>query len=187
MIHLREKKSKVETSEALTELDTLDSVKNKNNTAMNCDEDGNDHEAEINRPSYDEMLKSFQTIQRGLQLEENTPGGFFGALQRCKTGLGYIIGAQILEATGKWQWALRVTPIFGFISVVLTLLYVQDPPRGEAEGGTAFEKSTLTADLLYLCKTLSEGTPDNSKELKNSTGYHVTCYSPLAYLQIDIL
>ncbi|CAL1289989.1 unnamed protein product [Larinioides sclopetarius] len=71
------------------------------------------------------------------------------------SGLGYIIGAQILQATGKWQWALCVTPIFGFISVVLTLLYVKDPPRGEAEGGTAFEKSTLTADLLYLCKTKS--------------------------------
>ncbi|GBM42129.1 hypothetical protein AVEN_99052-1 [Araneus ventricosus] len=34
---------------------------------------------------------------------------------------------------------------------------------------------------------LSEGTPVNSKELKNSTGYDVTCYCPLAYLQIDIL
>ncbi|GBL90811.1 hypothetical protein AVEN_60451-1 [Araneus ventricosus] len=37
------------------------SVKNKKNTAMNCDEDeddedGNDHYAEINRPLYDEML-----------------------------------------------------------------------------------------------------------------------------------
>ncbi|GBM92940.1 hypothetical protein AVEN_209808-1 [Araneus ventricosus] len=40
----------------------VDSVKNKNNTAMNCDEDeddedGNDHEAEINKPSYDKVLK----------------------------------------------------------------------------------------------------------------------------------
>ncbi|GBN89900.1 hypothetical protein AVEN_104069-1 [Araneus ventricosus] len=34
---------------------------------------------------------------------------------------------------------------------------------------------------------LSEGTPDNSKELKNSRGYDVTCYFPLAYLLIDIL
>ncbi|GBO09850.1 hypothetical protein AVEN_188326-1 [Araneus ventricosus] len=37
-------------------------VKNKNSTAMNCDEDeddedGNDHDAEINKSSYDEMLK----------------------------------------------------------------------------------------------------------------------------------
>ncbi|GBN33968.1 hypothetical protein AVEN_130487-1 [Araneus ventricosus] len=43
--------SEAETSEILTELDILDSVKNKNNTALNCDEDaddedGNDHDAE---------------------------------------------------------------------------------------------------------------------------------------------
>ncbi|GBL83038.1 hypothetical protein AVEN_165272-1 [Araneus ventricosus] len=52
-----------------SELDIFDSVKNKNNTAMNCDEDEddedeNDHDAEINKPSYDEMLKSFETTRR---------------------------------------------------------------------------------------------------------------------------
>ncbi|GBN79356.1 hypothetical protein AVEN_14846-1 [Araneus ventricosus] len=59
--------SEAETSETLTELDILDSVKNKNNTAMKCDEDdvdGNYYDAEINKPSYDEMLKSFETTQR---------------------------------------------------------------------------------------------------------------------------
>ncbi|GBM76990.1 hypothetical protein AVEN_25142-1 [Araneus ventricosus] len=35
--------------------------------------------------------------------------------------------------------------------------------------------------------SLSVGTPDNSKEMKNSTGYDVTCYFSLSYLQIDIL
>ncbi|GBM33701.1 hypothetical protein AVEN_54829-1 [Araneus ventricosus] len=82
--------SEAETSETLTELDILDSVKNDNNTAMNCDEgeddeDGNDRDAEINQSSYDEMLKSFETIRRGLQFEGNTPEGGFGALQRCET------------------------------------------------------------------------------------------------------
>ncbi|GBM11891.1 hypothetical protein AVEN_209597-1 [Araneus ventricosus] len=81
--------SEAETSGTLTELDILDSEKNKNNTAMNCDEDeddedGTDHDAEINKPSYDEMLKSFETIRRRLQFEENTPKGVFGALQRCE-------------------------------------------------------------------------------------------------------
>ncbi|GBM26082.1 hypothetical protein AVEN_12843-1 [Araneus ventricosus] len=57
---------------------------------MNCDEDeddedGNDNDTEINKPSHDEMLKSFETIRRGLQFEENTPEGVFGALRRCKT------------------------------------------------------------------------------------------------------
>ncbi|GBN57305.1 hypothetical protein AVEN_76876-1 [Araneus ventricosus] len=45
--------SATETSETLAELDILDSEKNKNDTAMNCDEDeadedGKDHDAEIN-------------------------------------------------------------------------------------------------------------------------------------------
>ncbi|GBN22076.1 hypothetical protein AVEN_170095-1 [Araneus ventricosus] len=45
--------SEAETSETLTELDILDCVKNKNNTATNCgededDEDEYDHDAEIN-------------------------------------------------------------------------------------------------------------------------------------------
>ncbi|GBO42421.1 hypothetical protein AVEN_31557-1, partial [Araneus ventricosus] len=62
--------SEAETSETLTELDILDIVKNKNDIAMNCDEkeddeDGNDHDAEINKSSYDEML-----IRSGLQFEE---------------------------------------------------------------------------------------------------------------------
>ncbi|GBL84835.1 hypothetical protein AVEN_114461-1 [Araneus ventricosus] len=34
---------------------------------------------------------------------------------------------------------------------------------------------------------LSEGAPDNSKILKNSTVYDVPCYCPLPYLQMDIL
>ncbi|GBM71582.1 hypothetical protein AVEN_76338-1 [Araneus ventricosus] len=82
--------SETETSETLIELNIFVSVKNKNNTAMNCDEDvddedGNNHDAEINKPSYDEMLKSFETIRRGLQFEGNTPEGDFGALQRRET------------------------------------------------------------------------------------------------------
>ncbi|GBN63821.1 hypothetical protein AVEN_112965-1 [Araneus ventricosus] len=78
--------SEAETSETLIELPILDSVRNKNNTSMNCDEeeDGNDHDTEINKPSYDEMLKSFETIRSGLQFEENSPEGAFDALQRCE-------------------------------------------------------------------------------------------------------
>ncbi|GBM60494.1 hypothetical protein AVEN_212045-1 [Araneus ventricosus] len=80
--------SEAETLETLTELFILDSEKNKNNTAMNYDEDeddGNDHVAEINKPSYDEMLKSFETIRHRLQFEKNTPEGVLGVFQRCET------------------------------------------------------------------------------------------------------
>ncbi|GBL79909.1 hypothetical protein AVEN_28959-1 [Araneus ventricosus] len=83
-------KGLAETSETITELDILDSVKDKKNSAMNCDEDeddedGNDYDAEISKTSHDQMLKSFETIRSGLQFEENTPKGVFGAFQRCET------------------------------------------------------------------------------------------------------
>lgn len=52
---------------------------------MHCDEDEDDEDEEITETSYDEMLKAFETIRRGLQFEENTPEGVFSALQRCET------------------------------------------------------------------------------------------------------
>ncbi|GFS65440.1 uncharacterized protein NPIL_76111 [Nephila pilipes] len=78
--------SEAETSGSLTESDILNSVTNKNSTAMDCneheDKNKNNDNAEINKPSYDEMINSFDTIRRGLQSEENTPEGNFGALQK---------------------------------------------------------------------------------------------------------
>ncbi|GFU29105.1 uncharacterized protein NPIL_639751 [Nephila pilipes] len=80
--------SEAETSGSLTESDILNSVTNKNSTAMdsNKDEDENENNdnAEINKPSYDEMINSFETIRRGLQCEEKKPEGIFGALQGCE-------------------------------------------------------------------------------------------------------
>ncbi|KAI9560810.1 hypothetical protein GHT06_011762 [Daphnia sinensis] len=50
------------------------------------------------------------------------------------SGLGYIVGSEAARVMGSWHWGLRVTPIFGAIAVLLILLVVQDPPRGESEG-----------------------------------------------------
>jgi len=51
------------------------------------------------------------------------------------SGLGYIVGSHVRDAFGHWQWALRVTPVFGVTSVVLLALFIRDPPRGESDGG----------------------------------------------------
>ncbi|GFT77132.1 uncharacterized protein NPIL_324671, partial [Nephila pilipes] len=73
--------SEAQTSGSLTESDILNSVTNKNSTAMDCKEDVDENDnAEINKPSFEEI----ETIRRGLQCEENTPEGNFGALQRCE-------------------------------------------------------------------------------------------------------
>ncbi|XP_057372621.1 protein spinster-like isoform X1 [Daphnia carinata] len=50
------------------------------------------------------------------------------------SGLGYIVGSEAARIMGSWHWGLRVTPVFGAIAVLLILLVVQDPPRGESEG-----------------------------------------------------
>lgn len=50
------------------------------------------------------------------------------------SGLGYIVGSEAAKIGGSWHWGLRVTPAFGALAVLLILLVVEDPPRGESEG-----------------------------------------------------
>lgn len=50
------------------------------------------------------------------------------------SGLGYIVGSEAAKALGSWHWGLRMTPIAGAVAVLLIVLVVQDPPRGESEG-----------------------------------------------------
>ena len=63
------------------------------------------------------------------------------------TALGFIVaaGAQIFAeyilgvTTGQWRWALRITPPFGFIAVLLIIFVAKEPERGKSE--TAFNTS----------------------------------------------
>jgi len=50
------------------------------------------------------------------------------------SGMGYIVGSRVRDALGDWQWALRVTPVFGFLSVILLLCFMREPPRGQSDG-----------------------------------------------------
>ena len=43
-------------------------------------------------------------------------------------------GSHVKDAFGAWQWALRVTPGLGLISVALLLFCVREPQRGESDG-----------------------------------------------------
>ena len=49
------------------------------------------------------------------------------------SGLGYVVGSQMASAFGSWQWALRVTPPLGIISVLLVIFVLKEPARGESE------------------------------------------------------
>ncbi|XP_074641923.1 protein spinster homolog 1-like [Tubulanus polymorphus] len=67
------------------------------------------------------------------------------------SGLGYIAGSQVAELMGEWQWALRVTPGLGLIAVILIVVVVREPERGESEGGSHLGHTGFIADLRSLC------------------------------------
>ncbi|XP_067864050.1 sphingosine-1-phosphate transporter SPNS2 [Heptranchias perlo] len=49
------------------------------------------------------------------------------------SGLGYILGSSMTQASGDWHWALRVTPAMGFTAGTLIILLVPEPKRGAAD------------------------------------------------------
>ena len=68
------------------------------------------------------------------------------------SGLGYIVGSETAKAAGQWQWALRVTPIMGAIAVLLILVAIKDPKRGESEGRSHLVATSWGQDLKLLMK-----------------------------------
>ncbi|XP_069973110.1 protein spinster isoform X1 [Penaeus vannamei] len=72
------------------------------------------------------------------------------------SGLGYIIGAEVtnllLDSHGSeaWRWGLRVTPVMGFLALFLILCCLEEPPRGESEGGQHLQSTSFLEDLGYL-------------------------------------
>lgn len=73
------------------------------------------------------------------------------------SGLGYIVGSQVCQATQDWHWALRVTPGLGLIAVLLLLLVVQEPRRGaiEARPEHHLQQTSWLTDLRALSKNHS--------------------------------
>ena len=46
------------------------------------------------------------------------------------------------DAFGAWQWALRVTPALGLLSVAMLSFCVHEPQRGESDGGRHLHASS---------------------------------------------
>ena len=69
------------------------------------------------------------------------------------SGLGYIVGSGVAKLFGGWQWALRVTPPLGLISIILLIFLVEEPKRGGAEVEDVEANTTsFWSDTLYLLK-----------------------------------
>ncbi|XP_058807944.1 protein spinster isoform X2 [Phymastichus coffea] len=70
------------------------------------------------------------------------------------SGLGYIIGGETARITKAWQWGLRVTPVLGVIAIILILVVVKDPARGEKEG-SHIKSTSWSDDIKALMKNRS--------------------------------
>jgi len=71
------------------------------------------------------------------------------------SGLGYIVGSETAAFFGHWQWGLRATPVLGIVAVVLIILLLTDPPRGESEGHEDLQANSYREDLAYLATNTS--------------------------------
>jgi hypothetical protein len=73
------------------------------------------------------------------------------------SGLGYMVGAEVTNIAKAlnageeaWRWGLRVTPVMGLVAVLLILLVLQEPPRGQVEGGEHLKPTNFLKDLKDL-------------------------------------
>jgi len=71
------------------------------------------------------------------------------------SGLGYIVGSETAAFFGHWQWGLRATPVLGIVAVLLIILLLTDPPRGESEGHEDLQAASYREDLAYLATNTS--------------------------------
>uniref|UniRef100_A0A8C7HZG2 SPNS lysolipid transporter 3, sphingosine-1-phosphate (putative) n=1 Tax=Oncorhynchus kisutch TaxID=8019 RepID=A0A8C7HZG2_ONCKI len=73
------------------------------------------------------------------------------------SGLGYIIGSSVANATGDWRWALRLNPILGSLGLFLLAVFCPNPPRGASDGhgGSTIEHTSYLEDVKYLLKNKS--------------------------------
>ncbi|KFM71846.1 Protein spinster, partial [Stegodyphus mimosarum] len=68
------------------------------------------------------------------------------------SGLGYIVGPEVANYIGHWYWALRVTPGLGILAVILCLMILVEPPRGEAEGEVEHKSTSFLEDIVEVLK-----------------------------------
>ena len=70
------------------------------------------------------------------------------------TGLGYIVGSEMADATDDWRWGLRVTPVMGAVAVFMIVFLMVDPKRGQADGSKLKPTSPIS-DIKALARNKS--------------------------------
>lgn len=74
------------------------------------------------------------------------------------SGVGYMVGSWVASLFNNWRWGIRVTPFFGVICLLLIIIGVKEPQRGEAENAVgaqnalSMEKTSFWEDVKTICK-----------------------------------
>ncbi|KAM3186554.1 hypothetical protein ACTXT7_004073 [Hymenolepis weldensis] len=97
------------------------------------------------------------------------------------SGLGFVLGSTIANATGNWAWSLRITPILGLICVIALGIFHTDPPRGRADGALHLHTTSWLADLKSLAS--------NRCFLLLSLGFTGNCFvlGALSWFSVDYI
>lgn len=85
------------------------------------------------------------------------------------SGLGYIVGSYVDKLFHGWEYSLRVTPLLGVLSVILLLVFLDEPERGQSEEVMNSDSSGLWDDLRYLA--------GNKSYIWSSVGFTCVCFS----------
>lgn len=71
------------------------------------------------------------------------------------SGLGFISGSSISQATDSWQWGVRFSPIIGIACLGLMLWLLDEPVRGACDGARQNgDEADLIGDIKYLMSML---------------------------------
>ncbi|VVC26629.1 Hypothetical protein CINCED_3A023943 [Cinara cedri] len=71
------------------------------------------------------------------------------------SGLGYIIGSGTARILGTWHWGLRVTPLLGMLAVLMILVFMEEPERGQCEGFSHLTTTSWSEDIMLLTRNQS--------------------------------
>ncbi|VDD81517.1 unnamed protein product [Mesocestoides corti] len=102
--------------------------------------------------------------------------GFFYFAVPVGSGLGFVLGSVIANATHNWTWALRITPTLGVFCTLALIAFHKDPPRGRADVSLGF-----TGDCFVL-GALAWFSVDYIQDAINARGYGDASKYPVALL-----
>lgn len=94
------------------------------------------------------------------------------------SGLGFVVGSQMANAFGSWQWALRVTPPLGIVCVLLVVFVMKEPSRGEAET-TSGENSDSSHTLPHHHSIIQDlrSLSRNRSYIWSTLGFTCVCFA----------